>query len=185
VGGYLEGFASVPVGLRSYAMNGVGPNWGTQYQIDSTGGYRLPDLSQPGTHGVGIYWLTSKLLPDFNAPGYPTTVVRSPSGTILLAEETGGQQCEGNAWTCICNGPESAQNGSANGNLYQIDTTARPQSATSGSGINQGAILYKAQNNRFNYLFCDGHTQALAIEQTVGNGTLTNPKGMWTSIIGD
>ncbi|HKW29232.1 MAG TPA: prepilin-type N-terminal cleavage/methylation domain-containing protein [Verrucomicrobiae bacterium] len=172
-------------GLRSYAMNSVGPNWSTQYQIDSTSGYRLPDINQPGYHGVGIYWTTTKLLPDLNAPGYPTTVVRSPSGTILLAEETGGQQCEGNIWTCICNGPQTSMNGSANGNLYQIDTTAPKQSATSGSGVNQGALLYKAQNNRFNYLFCDGHAQALAIEQTIGTGTLANPKGMWTAMPND
>lgn len=173
------------LGLRSYAMNSVGPNWNTQYQIDSTSGYKLPDINQPGYHGVGIYWQTTKPLPDMNAPGYPTTVVRSPSGTILLAEETGGQQAEGNIWTCVCNGPQASMNGSANGNLYQIDTTAPKQSATSGNGVNQGALLYKAQNNRFNYLFCDGHAAALAIEQTVGTGTLTNPKGMWTAMLGD
>lgn len=172
-------------GLRSYAMNSVGPNWSTQYQIDCTGGYKLPDINQPGNHGVGIYWQTSKALPDPGAPGYLTTVVRGPSGTILLAEETGGQQCEGNIWTCICNGPQTSMNGSANGNLYQIDTTAPKQLATSGNGVNQGALLYKAQNNRFNYLFCDGHAAALAIEQTIGTGTLANPKGMWTAVPND
>jgi prepilin-type N-terminal cleavage/methylation domain-containing protein/prepilin-type processing-associated H-X9-DG protein len=186
VGGYLEGFKSVPAGLRSYAMNSVGPTFGTMYQIDTTSGYKLPDLSQPGYHGVGIYWLTGKLLPDFNAPGYTTTVVRSPSGNILLAEETGGQQCEGNQWTCICNGPQTSVNGSPNGNLYQIDTTSHPQNPAPGNGgVNQGALLYKVQNNRFNYLFCDGHVESLAIEQTVGSGTLANPKGMWTAMPGD
>jgi prepilin-type N-terminal cleavage/methylation domain-containing protein/prepilin-type processing-associated H-X9-DG protein len=184
VAGYLEGFHSVPAGLRSYAMNSVGPNWGTQYQIDTTTGYHLPDLNQPGYHGVGVYWSTGKILPDPNPPGYPTTVVRSGSKSILLAEETGGQQCEGNAWTCVCNGPEAALNGSANGNLYQIDTTSITQNPTSG-GVNQGALLYNAQNKRFNYLFCDGHVEALAIEQTVGTGTLLNPAGMWTVRIGD
>ena len=176
----------VPTGLRSYAMNSVGPNWSTQYQVNCDNGYNLPDLYQPGCHGVGIYWGTGKLLPDPNPPGYPTSVVRDPSGTILLAEETGGQQAEGNAWTCVCNGPQTSQNGSANGNLYQIDTTSIPQNPTSsGSGVNQGALLYKAQNKRFNYLFCDGHVEALAIEQTVGTGTLLNPAGMWTVRIGD
>jgi prepilin-type N-terminal cleavage/methylation domain-containing protein/prepilin-type processing-associated H-X9-DG protein len=168
-------------GLRSYAMNGVGANWQSQYQIPTTGGsYPLPDLSQPGYHGVGVYWETSSLLPDWNAPGYPTSVVRDPSGTILLAEETGGQQCEGNIWTCVCNGPESSQHGGANGNLYQIDTTSTPQNPASANGVNQGTLLYKAQGDRFNYLFCDGHVQALTVEQTVGTGTLTSPAGMWT-----
>ena len=173
------------LGLRSYAMNSVGPNWGTQYQIDCTSGYQLPDINQPGYHGVGIYWQTTKPLPDMNAPGYLTTVVRAPSGTILLAEETGGQQAAGNIWTCVCNGPQTSMNGSENGNLYQIDTTAPKQNASSNNGVNQGALLYKAQNNRFNYLFCDGHAAALAIEQTVGTGTLTSPKGMWTSLPND
>ncbi|HXR46451.1 MAG TPA: prepilin-type N-terminal cleavage/methylation domain-containing protein [Candidatus Limnocylindrales bacterium] len=172
-------------GLRSYAMNSVGSAWGSGYQINCDSGYKLPDLNQPGFHGVGVYWLTGRLLPDPNAPGYPTTVVRSPSGTILLAEEPGGQQCEGNQWTCVCLGPESAQNGSANGNLYQIDTTSIPQNPSSSSGVNQGALLYKAQNKRFNYLFCDGHVEALAIEQTVGTGTLLSPAGMWTVRVGD
>jgi prepilin-type N-terminal cleavage/methylation domain-containing protein/prepilin-type processing-associated H-X9-DG protein len=167
-------------GLRSYAMNSVGPTWSSQYQISCDNGYKFPDLSQGGCHGVGIYWLTSKLLPDPNAPGYSTTVVRAASGTILLAEETGGQQCEGNQWTCVCNGPVASLNGTANGNLYQIDTTAPKQSAASGSGVNQGALLYKAQNNRFNYLFCDGHAESLTINQTVGTGTTNSPKGMWT-----
>jgi prepilin-type N-terminal cleavage/methylation domain-containing protein/prepilin-type processing-associated H-X9-DG protein len=176
--------ASPAFGLRSYAMNSVGPTYSSDYQVPIANG--LPDLNRPGRHGVGIYWQRSGFgLPDWNAPGYLTTVVRDTSGTILLAEETGGQQCEGNEWTCICNGPESSQNGAANGNLYQIDTTATTQSASSGSGVNQGALLYKAQNNRFNYMFCDGHAQALAIEQTVGTGTLANPKGMWTVISGD
>jgi prepilin-type processing-associated H-X9-DG protein len=103
----------------------------------------------------------------------------------LLAEETGGQQCEGNQWTCVCNGPQAALNGSPNGNLYQIDTTSIPQVPSSSSGVNQGALLYKAQNNRFNYLFCDGHAESLAIEQTLGTGTFANPKGMWTVMPND
>jgi prepilin-type N-terminal cleavage/methylation domain-containing protein/prepilin-type processing-associated H-X9-DG protein len=177
-----------PFGLRSYAMNSVGPNWSTQYQINCDSGsgfkYTFPDINQPGYHGVGIYWATTHSLPDPNAPGYPTTVVRAASGSILLAEETGGQQCEGNQWTCVCNGPQTSLNGSANGNLYQIDTTAPPQNPAAGA-VNQGALLYKAQNKRFNYLFCDGHTESLAIEQTVGTGTLADPKGMWTVIPND
>jgi prepilin-type N-terminal cleavage/methylation domain-containing protein/prepilin-type processing-associated H-X9-DG protein len=175
-------------GLRSYAMNSVGPNWSTQYQINCDNGsgfkYVFPDLSQTGNHGVGIYWLTGHPLPDPNAPGYPTTVVRAASGSILLAEETGGQQCEGNQWTCVCNGPQASLNGSANGNLYQIDTTA-PVQNPAGGAVNQGKLLYKAQNNRFNYLYCDGHAESLAIEQTLGTGTFANPKGMWTVMPND
>ena len=173
-------------GLRSYAMNSVGPNYGTQYQVQPTAaGYQLPNLSQPGYHGVGIYWVIPSLLPEWNAPGYRTSVVRDPAGTILLAEETGGQQAEGNIWTCVCNGPQTSQNGGANGNLYQIDTTSKPQNPASPNGVNQGLLLYKAHGNQFNYSFCDGHVQALTVEQTVGTGTLAAPAGMWTVKAGD
>jgi len=35
-------------------------------------------------------------------------------------------------------------------------------------------------------LFCDGHVEGLKIEQTIGKGTLTAPKGMWTAgVAGD
>lgn len=171
--------------LRSYAVNSVGPNWGTQYQIPSDSGYILPDLNQPGYHGVGIYWQTSKLLPDWDAKGYKTSVVKDPGGTILLCEETGGQQCVGNTWTCICNGPQTSQHGSPIGNLYQIDTTSIPQNPYSGAGVNQGSLLYNAHWGRFNYAFHDGHVAALKIEQTVGTGTISAPKGMWTVTPGD
>ncbi len=166
-------------------MNSVGPRQGQEYQINCDGGYNFPDLNQPGYHGVGVYWATQAAARS-EPPGVSHYCGPSGSGTILLAEETGGQQAEGNAWTCVCIGPEASLNGSANGNLYQIDTTSIPQNPTSSSGgVNQGALLYKAQNKRFNYLFCDGHVEALAIEQTVGTGTLLKPAGMWTVRIGD
>ncbi|HEV2436309.1 MAG TPA: DUF1559 domain-containing protein [Verrucomicrobiae bacterium] len=182
---------TAPLGIRSYAMNGVGPNYGTQYQIDPKGGtYPLPNLNQPGYHGVGVWWQTANLLPDWNARGYQSSVVRDPGGTILLAEEPGGQQTEGNIWTCACEGPQtpgSAYTG-ANANLFQIDTTQSAnvmQDPNAQGGVSQGKLLYKAHGNRFNYLFCDNHVQTLAIEETVGTGTLASPAGMWTVKGGD
>jgi prepilin-type processing-associated H-X9-DG protein len=172
--------------LRSYAMNSVGPNYGTQFQISTQSGtYPLPDLNQPGYHGVGVWWTSPALNPDWDAKGYKTSVVKDPGGTILLCEETGGQQCAGNTWTCVCNGPEISAGGTVNGNLYQIDTTSIPQNPNSVSGVNQGNLLYNAQGGRFNYAFHDGHVAALKIEQTVGTGTISAPKGMWTVTPGD
>ena len=38
-------------------MNSAGVNYGTQIQVnDKFRTYPLPDLNQPGAHGVGIYW---------------------------------------------------------------------------------------------------------------------------------
>ncbi|HTQ50493.1 MAG TPA: DUF1559 domain-containing protein [Candidatus Acidoferrales bacterium] len=176
-------------GVRSYAMNSVGTAYGSGYQIDPRGTYTLPDLydSRANYHGVGIYWLDGNArnsTPNWDARGYPTAVVRDTAGTILLAEEPTGQQAEGNEWTCVCNGPQIS-NGGANGDLYQIDTAARPQNPTNPGGVNQGMLLYKAHTSRFNYLFHDNHVEALTIEQTIGSGTLANPAGMWTVKKGD
>jgi prepilin-type N-terminal cleavage/methylation domain-containing protein len=176
-------------GVRSYAMNSVGPNWGSDYQVDDNNRtYPLPNLSQNFRHGVGIYWEDTRAIPipDWDAKGYKANVVKDPSGTILLVEEPTGQQAVGNEWTCIANGPAIAAGGSANGDLYQIDTTAQRQDPNSGNGINQGAALYQLHHNRFNYLFHDNHVEALRIEQTIGTSTsLSQPKGMWTVTTGD
>lgn len=168
--------------LRSYAMDSVGPNWSTDYQVDDRSRtYPLPDLTKPGRQGVGIYWTDSGSTPDLNARGYKSSVVRDPAGSILLCENTHGQQLAANIWTCICLAPEGA-----NSQLVQIDTTTNPnQNPGSGTSVNQGALLYQAQQNSFNYAFHDGHVQALRVEQTIGSGTLTAPKGMWTVAPGD
>ena len=164
--------------MRSYAMNAAGPNWSTQYQVDDKGRtYPLPPIQ----NGVGIYWTDAALVPDWNARGYRTSAVQDSSGTIMLAENTHGQQCAGNIWTCICIGPQSA---TAN-ELYQTDPSTAPQDPSSSGSVSQGQVFYKAHKGRFNYVFCDGHVESLKLEQTIGSGTLTNPKGMWTAAAGD
>jgi prepilin-type processing-associated H-X9-DG protein len=176
VGGNNPWFA-----LRSYAMVGCGPNSGAtgDYQRDPK--YGLVNLNQPGKLGVGTYWQDpTATAPNWNPPGYPLSVVRDPAGTILLCENTHGQQIAFNIWTCICLGPQ--QNGSL---LYQIDPTAPLQNPNSTTSVNEGGLLYAAHWNRFNYLFHDGHVAALSIQQTIGSGTLTAPKGMWTVVTGD
>ncbi len=168
--------------MRSYAMVGVGPNQGANadYQRDTKNG--LPSLNLPGKLSVGIYWQEASAVypaPNWSAPGYKSTIVRDPAGTILLCENTTGQQCAGNIWTCICLGPQGS------GELYQMDPNASPQDPTSKNSMNQGALVYKAHKNSFNYVFNDGHVEALKVEQTIGGGTLTAPKGMWTVALGD
>ena len=105
---------------RTYAMNAVGPNWSTDYQVSTSGQkYPLPDLNQSGRHGVGIYWQDNGMpgtsLPDWAALGYKSTVVKDPSGTILLVEEPNIQNVVGNIWPCICLGPLGAGGSLPNG----------------------------------------------------------------------
>jgi prepilin-type N-terminal cleavage/methylation domain-containing protein len=168
------------LGWRSYAMNGCGENYGTDWQVDDMArSYPLPDLTIPGQHGVGIYWQDSHQggpTTDWNALGYKTSIVKDPSRNILLAENPQGQQSCGNIWTCCVLGPQIAPGG--NVAQYQIDATAQDVSV---GGPNQGMLLYKAHAYRFVYSFCDAHVQVLKIEQTVGSGTVTAPLGMWVA----
>jgi prepilin-type N-terminal cleavage/methylation domain-containing protein/prepilin-type processing-associated H-X9-DG protein len=162
--------------VRSYAMNSVGPAWSSEYQVSTRGGsFPLPEIS----HGIGIYWKDSGGLPDWEARGYKSSVVKDNAGTILLVEEANGQGCAGNEWPSISNGPEGT------GALYQIDPNARPQDPNVGQGANQGRYVYDSHGERFNYLFMDGHVEGLRMEDTVGSGTLRKPRGMWTIYQGD
>jgi len=157
---------------RTYAMNSVGPNWGTEWWVNATS--PLPNLALPGRHGVGISWTGPGVggYPDADAKGYKTSVVKNPSGTILLVEQPNIQNAVGNAWPAFCNGPYGS------GDLYQMD----PNRA---DAKNYGNHQYGIHSRRFNYLFHDNHVQALKIEQTVGSGTLNNPKGGWTVAAAD
>lgn len=175
--------------LRSYAMVACGPNQGTDWQVNPKSG--LPNLSKPGMLSIGIYWQdpNSDDPPGWDAIGYNTSVIRDPSGTILLCENTHGQQIAGNIWTCFCVGPEVL--GSGVNDYYQVQIPPQAQnpltsgSASSQTAANEGEILYQAQGYRFNYAFHDGHVEVLRLQQTIGTGTLTAPKGMWTAAVGD
>jgi len=166
-------------GVRSYAMNAVGPNWSVEYQIP-TMAQRYP-LPRPN-RGVGVYWRDGGLvggLPDIEAKSFKSPVVQDSAGTILLVEEPNGQGAVGNVWPSISLAPGGS------GSLVQIDPSASAQNPTATQGVNQGAIVYKAHGQRFNYLFHDGHVQALKTTETVGRGSINDPRGMWTVTRGD
>lgn len=158
-------------GRRTYAMNAVGSDWGSQYQVPAMSRqYPLPNINQGNVHGVGIYWLDTVAAIDWDAKSYKTTVVKSPSSTFLLVEEPSGNNVAGNIWPCISLGPASAQ-AAGNGELYQISPN---------DPNNQGAELYRLHGRRFVYSFIDNHVEALQTNQTVGRGTIATPGGMWT-----
>ena len=182
-----------PFAYKSYAMNSAGINYGTQVQVnDNFRKYPLPNLTQAGAHGVGIYWVDGAGKPDWAAIGYNTSVVKDPSGTIVLAENDSSQGSAGNIWPCVCLGPQNPGTSAGWGNLYQTDPVSPYQSASAiatqaaaGNGESEGLLLYRAHHNRFNYVFHDNHVETLRIEQTIGSGTLIAPKGMWTVAQGD
>jgi prepilin-type N-terminal cleavage/methylation domain-containing protein/prepilin-type processing-associated H-X9-DG protein len=146
----------------------------------------LPPTTTPGFLNVGIYWeATDSGQPNWSALGYPETVVRHPSGTLLLVELASAQVSEGNIWPCCCCGPVDSGGWSG---LYQINPNATKSAAaieSASSGDSEGNQLYPAQRYRFNYAFHDGHVELLQYQQTInpgGQGAVKNldiPNGMW------
>jgi len=135
--------------------------------------------------GVGISWVsTDDTAPDFEPPGYQDSVVRHPSGTLMLVELANSQNVEGNSWPAFCLGPYFSTAGNG---LYQIEA-GDPQNAQDllQNGESEGLQLYPAQRNRFNYVFHDGHVEVLTWQQTVnakplpGGVISTVPSGMWS-----
>lgn len=147
---------------RTYAMNGA----------DVVTGARPP--AEP-THGVGVYLAVNNgSLPPWDPPGYKQSVVRDPPGTLLLVEQAAGGNIAGNDWPSFCMGPSGSSSGDQT--PYQIATGGR---------AGWGATTYGLHGKRFNYLFHDGHVAILKTTDTVGKGSLTSPRGMWTVIPGD
>jgi prepilin-type N-terminal cleavage/methylation domain-containing protein/prepilin-type processing-associated H-X9-DG protein len=179
--------SQLTVAVKDYEMvsSGAGKSYqGANNLVQRSPANGLPNITTPGFLGVGIYWADSNIrdAANWNPLGFPESVVRHPSGTIMLAEVASSQGSEGNVWPCCCCGPTTTDGTSGGwGNLYQIDTSA-PQSAATleSGGYNEGQQLYKAQQNRFNYAFHDGHVETLMYQQTIGVQTSANTLGgMW------
>ena len=138
-------------------MNAIGPNYSAAL------GSPLPKA----VNGVGIYWTAPTTINS--APGYRSSVVVGPTGTILLVEQPAGDNVCGNVWPSFSIGPANfAASGQGLGECYQTDAN---------DSNNQGLALYKLHGNSFNYLFLDNHVSSLTMQQTVGTGTTNNPKG--------
>ena len=148
---------------RTYAMNGsdiVGPN-------------NLPAFP---THGVGVYIQNNNgSLPPWDPPGYKSSIVKDPAGTLLLVEQPEGGNIAGNDYPSFCRGPTGPA----------TDRDQTPYQIVTGWSSAYGALAYGLHGRRFNYLFHDGHVETLKIQQTVGSGTTNAPKGMWTLVVGD
>ena len=157
---------------RTYAMNYAGP--------DFTLTSRSAPLPPPD-YGVGVYYdmygTAPGSLPDWEARGYKDDVARDPSGTILLVEQPEGGNICGNDWPSFCMGPTGPAGGG-----YPEQT---PYQVVKGERQKWSASTYGLHGGRFNYLFHDGHVGLYRMEDTVGSGTMTAPKGMWTMKVGD
>jgi prepilin-type processing-associated H-X9-DG protein len=153
--------AGSTIGRRTYAMNYASSNW--------EGGSVLGSPLPTPTDGVGIYWTATTT--TSTAPGYKTSVVQAPAGTINLVEQPAGDNVCGNVWPSFSIAPSTSDSGQGLGECYQ--TAANDPN-------NQGLALYKLHGKRFDYLFFDNHVSTLTMQQTVGSGTTNAPHGMWT-----
>ena len=152
---------------RSYSLN-LGGLW------DLLAGAAMPTA----TFGTGLYiYKNDASLPLWDPPGFKTSVVQDNAGTILLAEVPNGENMAGNDWPSFCAGPNFAS-----GNFSGLDANCFQIGV---SEFNYGAASYGLHASRFNYLFHDNHVQALKTTQTVGTGTISAPRGMWTMTQGD
>jgi prepilin-type N-terminal cleavage/methylation domain-containing protein/prepilin-type processing-associated H-X9-DG protein len=150
---------------RTYSMNGA------DNLTSGNGQFVLP----APTHGVGIHLSKADgSVPPWEPPGYKSSVVKDPAGTILLVEQAEGGNIAGNDYPSYSLGPTGP---------YADDQT--PYQIVTGAPQSYGNSAYGLHSRRFNYLFHDGHVEALKVEQTIGTGTLTAPKGMWTVTQGD
>jgi prepilin-type N-terminal cleavage/methylation domain-containing protein/prepilin-type processing-associated H-X9-DG protein len=148
---------------RSYSMPFAGnitPGW--------------PYLPAP-TKGLGVRYAYDQgpqagQLCNWDAAGYSVNFVKDPSGTLLLVEQPEGGNIIGNDWPAFSYGPIGpAQSSNPDQTPYQI-VLGGPQ--------NFGGTAYGLHSDRFNYLFCDEHVEALRWEDTIGGGATLNENGM-------
>ena len=157
---------------RTYAMVAYGPNWGDGWWVN-TANDSYPFPTPQKRLGVGITWNPAISL-NWDAPGCKTSVVTDNGGSIIMVEEPNRQNVCGQDWPCFSVAPVGTGS-----DLCQTDDSAP---TTSGS---YGTSAYGLHSKRFNYLFYDNHIEALKMEQTIGTGTLKDPRGMWTITRGD
>ncbi|MDB6108437.1 MAG: prepilin-type N-terminal cleavage/methylation domain [Pedosphaera sp.] len=152
---------------RTYAMNWAGPN----FVVSSASG-PLP----PASYGVGVYYsLSDGSLPSWEPRGYKNSAVQDNAGTILLAEEPNGRNIAGNDWPSFCAGTGTNVPSGLTPDCVQVNP----------EGQNYGASAYGIHSQRFNYLFHDGHVATLRTKDTLGKGSTTVARGMWTMVAGD
>ncbi len=106
-----------------------------------------------------------------------TTQVDNPSQTIAMTE---------NAMAFWSGDTEYARHlGSPFVQGVLVDNPANQDGTYTINGSWSGKQRVLHPPNRFNYLFCDGHVAAMRGEETIGTGSMTNPRGMWTKGAGD
>ena len=96
--------------------------------------------------------------------GRAISEVISPATTLMVVERPFASNAFGVTNGAGCNSPSGAP---------AIGNGAQTNAAPSGLGT-------PIHFDGYNYLFADGHVKFQKPEQTIGTGSMTNPRGMWT-----
>jgi len=183
------------VGARKdYDLNGA--DYG--HSVIGSSSCQLPVIGQDiiilPTHGVGIDISGPTGTDVLNPPGYRTSIVQDPAGTIMAAELVSYKNIQGNNyadWCCAPDDPGSVNTFGCDSSCFQVDS----QQNSLNPSLGYSGDTYKSHGNQFNYLFHDGRVQAMKYTDTIGSiaagsttpgsATPANPGGMWTLTKGD
>ena len=100
--------------------------------------------------------------------------VYDPSGTFILADASARQSDVYRlSWRYVGGTTIRAPFYNTIPQMFSYEQTG----ATYKFGIHNNAY--------FNWLMVDGHATRLSVEDTVGSGSLSDPKGIWTKVKGD
>jgi prepilin-type N-terminal cleavage/methylation domain-containing protein/prepilin-type processing-associated H-X9-DG protein len=142
--------------MRSYAMTTLTVNGGTS----QTGGAVGPTITVNGNTVR-----TGRPISDFKAPG----------NTLIMTEFHNDRNVFGNNSNNIVYGVTTAS----------TSTTFKGQDCKIANSSGNGTCteMWKvngAHSGGWNYIFADGHAKWYKPQSTIGNGTTSNPLGMWS-----
>jgi prepilin-type N-terminal cleavage/methylation domain-containing protein/prepilin-type processing-associated H-X9-DG protein len=101
-----------------------------------------------------------------------SSTIRNASGTIYIAEHPNRNINNAIGFTARAGVSNPYHNNGTDGQCN--------------SGAVEGDTPFiPVHSKRWNYLFVDGHVENLSPDDTIGTGSRTNAKGMWTPAIGD
>lgn len=121
--------------------------------------------------GRGLYrWPFPNGIAGPYGKSYQTQDVSIPSETIAMSElsisfwsnKQEAPRYLGYGYNTVLDNPLQQS-----GSVYALGT------------LTDNPIFFHA-GKTFNYQFCDGHVESLIGEETIGAGTMTSPRGMWT-----
>ncbi|MBN2641029.1 MAG: DUF1559 domain-containing protein [Victivallales bacterium] len=138
------------------------------------------DIARKEGRAVRSYGINQRLrtasanTPTMRASGtiMKSSTIRDASGTIYIAEHPNRNINNAIGFTARAGVSNPYHNNGTDGQCN--------------SGATEGDTPFvPVHSKRWNYLFVDGHVENLSPDDTIGTGSRTNARGMWTPVSGD